>query len=141
MLTGGAHRGFAAIRDQWRRIMLLGSKRNRNASRKIRKPHQRSNPKPIRRVFLTKTENQMPKNRKSVNHNEHAIRTEPKFFGKKTDLEKISKIVMPPLRMKQSVQSTNQTNDDTTTIIIAETSTKTFLLLLVLNQKHAAKQL
>ena len=48
---------------------------------------------------------------------------------------------MPPLRMKQSVQSTNQTNDDTTTIIIAETSTKTFLLLLVLNQKHAAKQL
>ena len=84
----------------------------------------------------------MPKNRKSVNHNEHAIRTEPKFFGKKTDLEKISKIVMPPLRMKQSVQSTNQTNDDTTTtIIIAETSTKTFLLLLVLNQKHAAKQL
>ena len=90
---------------------------------------------------MTKTENQMPKNRKSVNHNEHAIRTEPKFFGKKTDLEKISKIVMPPLRMKQSVQSTNQTNDDTTTIIIAETSTKTFLLLLVLNQKHAAKQL
>ena len=90
----------------------------------------------------------MPKNRKSVNYNEHAIRTEPKFFGKKADLEKISKIVMPPLRMKQSVQSTNQTNDDTTTIIVAETSTKTFiiiiiffLLLLVLNQKHAANQL
>ena len=87
----------------------------------------------------------MPKNRKSVNYNEHAIRTEPKFFGKKTDLEKISKIVMPPLRMKQSVQSTNHTNDDTTTIIIiiiiAETSTKTFLLWPVLNQKHAAKQL
>ena len=83
----------------------------------------------------------MPKNRKSVNRNEHAIRTEPKFFGKKADLEKISKIVMPPLRMKQSVQSTNHTNDDTTIIIIAETSTKTFLLLLVLNQKHAAKQL
>ena len=90
----------------------------------------------------------MPKNRKSVNHNEHAIRTEPKFFGKKTGLEKISKIVMPPLRMKQSVQSTNHTNDETTIIIIAETSTKTFfiiiiifLLLLVLNQKHAAKQL
>ena len=42
---------------------------------------------------------------------------------------------MPPLRMKQSVQSTNQTNDNTTIIIIiiiiiiiAETSTKTFLL-------------
>ena len=86
----------------------------------------------------------MPKNRKSVNHNEHAIRTEPKFFGKKTDLEKISKIVMPPLRMKQSVQSTNHTNDNTTTIIITETSTKTFLLLLlllVLNEKYAAKQL
>ena len=81
----------------------------------------------------------MPKNRKSVNHNEHAIRTEPKFFGKKADLEKISKIVMPPLRMKQS--GTNQTNDDTTIIIITETFTKTFLLLLVLNEKHAAKQL
>ena len=84
----------------------------------------------------------MPKNRKSVNRNEHAIRTEPKFFGTKTDLEKISKIVMPPLRMSvQSVQSTNQTNDDTTIIIIAETFTKTFLLLPVLNEKHAAKQL
>ena len=46
---------------------------------------------------------------------------------------------MPPLRMKQS--GTNQTNDDTTIIIIAETFTKTFLLLLVLNEKHAAKQL
>ena len=81
----------------------------------------------------------MQKNRKPVNHNEHAIRIEPKFFGKKADLEKISKLVMPPLRMKQS--GTNQTNDDTTIIIIAETFTKTFLLLLVLNEKHAAKQL
>ena len=47
-------------------------------------------------IFFTKTENQMPKNRKSVNRNEHAIRADPKFFGTKTDLEKISKILMPP---------------------------------------------
>ena len=44
----------------------------------------------------------------------------PKFFGTKTDLKKISKIPMPPSRMKQSVQSTNHTNDNTTTIIIPE---------------------
>ena len=69
--------------------MTVGSRRNRNPSRKIRKPHQRSNLKPIRQVFFTKTENQMPKNRKSVNRNEHAIRADPKFFGTKTDLEKI----------------------------------------------------
>ena len=47
---------------------------------------------------------------------------------------------MPPSRMKKSVQSTNPTNDNTTTII-TETSTKTFLLLLLLNHKHAGKQL
>ena len=47
----------------------------------------------------------MPKNRKSVNYNEHAIRTEPKFFGKKADLEKISKIVMPPLSLKDETVS------------------------------------
>ena len=64
----------------------------------------------------------------------------PKFFGTKTDLKKIWKIPMPPSRMKKSVQSTNPTNDNTTTII-TETSTKTFLLLLLLNQKHAGKQL
>ena len=64
----------------------------------------------------------------------------PKFFGTKTDLKKIWKIPMPPSRMKKSVQSTNPTNDNTTTII-TETSTKTFLLLLFLNQKHAGKQL
>ena len=33
-----------------------------------------------------------------------------KFFGTKTDLKKISKIPMPPLRMKQSVHSTNHTD-------------------------------
>ena len=83
----------------------------------------------------------MPKNRKSVNRNEHAIRTDPKFFGTKTDLEKNIENSNAPLRMKQSVQSTNHTNDNTKTIIITETSTKTFSLLLVLNQNHAAKQL
>ena len=64
----------------------------------------------------------------------------PKFFGTKTDLKKIWKIPMPPSRMKKSVQSTNPTNDNTTTII-TETSTKTLLLLLFLNQKHTGKQL
>ena len=64
----------------------------------------------------------------------------PKFFGTKTDLKKIWKIPMPPSRMKKSVQSTNPTNDNTTTII-TETSTKNFLLLLFLTQKHAGKQL
>ena len=64
----------------------------------------------------------------------------PKFFGTKTDLKKIWKIPMPPSRMKKSVQSTNPTKDNTTTII-TETSTKTFLLLLLLNHKHAGKQL
>ena len=82
--------------------------------------------RPIRQVFMTKTENYMLKDGKSIMNTQSE---KPKFFGTKTDLKKISKIPMPPLRMNRSVQSINHTNDNTTTIIIIETSTKTFLSL------------
>ena len=85
---------------------------------------------------MTKTENHMLKDGKSIMNTQSE---KPKFFGTKTDLKKISKIPMPPLRMNGSVQSINHTNDNTTTIIIIETSTKTFFYHYY--QKHAAKQL
>ena len=110
------------------------SERNRNPNRKIRKPHWKPNPKPIR----PKTKCWRTENPQSVIN---AQSEKPKFFGTKTDLKKISKIPMPPSRMNRSVQSTNHTSDNTTNIIITETLTTTFLSLLFSNQKHAAKQL
>ena len=79
---------------------------------------------------MTKTENHMLKDGKSVMNTQSE---KPKFFGTKTDLKKISKIPMPPLRMNRSVQSINHTNDNTTTIIIIETSTKTFFIIIIRN--------
>ena len=51
----------------------------------------------------------MLKNGKSANSNDHPIR-KPRFFSTKTDLKKIEKIPMPPLRMNRSVQSTDHSN-------------------------------
>ena len=79
---------------------------------------------------MTKTENHMLKDGKSIMNTQSE---KPKFFGTKTDLKKLSKIPMPPLRMNRSVQSINHTNDNTTTIIIIETSTKTFFIIIIRN--------
>ena len=73
--TSGAYRGFVAIPDQWRHIMAAWIKEKpESRCRKIRKPHWKPNPKTIRQLFMTKTENHMLKNGKSAIRNEHPIR-------------------------------------------------------------------
>ena len=73
--TNGAYRGFVAIPDQWRHIIAAWIKEKpESRCRKIRKPHWKPNPKIIRQLFMTKTENHMLKNGKSAIRNEHPIR-------------------------------------------------------------------
>ena len=72
-LTNGAKRGFAAMRDRWGRKVPLRLKRNQNPNRKNRKTTSNTKSENLL-VVLTKTDNQMLKNRQSANRNEHKNR-------------------------------------------------------------------
>ena len=72
-LTNGAKRGFAARRDWWGRKVPLRLKRNQNPNRKNRKTTSNTKSENLL-VVLTKTDNQMLKNRQSANRNEHQNR-------------------------------------------------------------------
>ena len=73
-LTNGAKRGFAAMRDWWGRKVPLRLKRNQNPNRKNRKTTSNTKSENLL-VVLTKTDNQMLKNRQSANRNEYQNRT------------------------------------------------------------------
>lgn len=73
-LTNGAKRGFAAMRDRWGRKVPLRLKRNQNPNRKNRKTTSNTKSENLL-VVLTKTDNQMLKNRQSANRNEYQNRT------------------------------------------------------------------
>ena len=72
-LTNGAKRGFAAMRDLWGRKVPLRLKRNQNPNRKNRKTTSNTKSENLL-VVLTKTDNQMLKNRQSANRNEYQNR-------------------------------------------------------------------
>ena len=72
-LTNGAKRGFAAMRDRWGRKVPLRLKRNQNPNRKNRKTTSNTKSENLL-VVLTKTDNQMLKNRQSANRNEYQTR-------------------------------------------------------------------
>ena len=72
-LTNGAKRGFAAMRDRWGRKVPLRLKRNQNPNRKNRKTTSNTKSENLL-VVLTKTDNQMLKNRQSANRNEYQNR-------------------------------------------------------------------
>ena len=73
-VTNGAKRGFAAMRDQWGRKVPLRLKRNQNPNRKNRKTTSNTKSENLFFVVLTKTDNQMLKNRQFANRNEHQNR-------------------------------------------------------------------
>ena len=139
MLTSGAYRGFAAIGDQWRRIMAACQDR-RDTGIQIEKSETHIGDQ-IRssrdNYFWRKSE---PNAKRQKLRNETAMNTEsqkPNFFGTKTDIKNTKKSQCPgPSRMNRTVQSTNHTNDNTKTIIIAETSTKTFFKIFLVFQSE-----
>ena len=110
VLTSGADRGFAAFRDQWRRIMT--------ALVKEKPESKQENPKITSEIKSKAHQTSIFDENRKPNANEQKIRKlqwtcNPKnrnSLAQKLILKKISKIPMPPSRMKQSVQSTNHTD-------------------------------